>query len=550
MRTDIVRMYKDIHAWVGIVSGLALFIAFYAGALTMFEQPIQRWASAPADLAEPVPLESVPALIAATRAAHPESARSYRIHVETGPENPARLSWDVGGDREHGPDAVYGTALDAAGALETARLNASPVGEFIDVLHQQVGLPFDHEISMPIMGAVSLLYAIALVSGLIIIIPSLVKDMFALRLGKNLKRMWLDVHNALGIFSLPFHIVMALSAVVFAFHDQFYDAQNVVVYQGELEAQWSQDGNAPEPFDPQAQPLTPAEIVTRAATQAPGFTVTTLEYRAGPDGRLGGRMMGYDPRWGMRGPTYGLVGFDVYTGEITDAAYLPGHQSGWAALVTSFFALHFGNYGGEPVRWGYFLFGLAGAFLFYSGNLLWIETRRKRLTKRHGVRAQSRSAHILGALTVGVALGSIAGISTTLVAAKWMAGHVENLAMAHSWIYYLVFLASIGWAFRRGAGQGGADLLWLCAFTTLLIPVTSLIALLPFNGGLWTWSGPVLLLDGVAAIGAGLFAVLARLTRQRALKGPRDSVWSAHVHEAERAAACPPAAGGEAPAPD
>jgi len=550
MRTDIVRMYKDIHSWVGIVCGLALFIAFYAGALTMFEQPIQRWASAPSELTAPVPLDEVPALITATRAAHPETARGYRIHVETGPENPARLSWDVGGDREHGPDAVYGTALDATGALETVRLNVSPVGELIDVLHQQVGLPFAHEISMPIMGAVSLLYAIALVSGVIIIIPGLVKDMFALRPGRNLKRMWLDVHNALGIFSLPFHIVMALSAVVFAFHDQFYEAQDVVVYQGEIEAQWSQGRVAPEPFDPQARPLPPAGIVARLAAQAPGFTVTTLEYRAGPDGRLAGRVIGYDPRWGMRGPTYGLAGFDAYTGEIIDAAYLPGHQSGWEALVTGFFALHFGNYGGEPVRWGYFVFGLAGAFLFYSGNLLWIETRRKRLTKRHGEQPQSRSAHILGALTVGVALGSIAGISTTLVAAKWMAGHVDNLALAHRWIYYSVFLAAIGWAFRRGAGPGGADLLWLCALTTLLIPVTSLIGLLPVVDAVWCWSGPVLLLDGVALAGAAVFALLARRTRQRALHGPRDSIWSAHVRTAGAAAARQPDTGGGAPAAD
>lgn len=36
MRTDIVKTYKDVHSWVGIIAGLALFIAFYAGAITMF----------------------------------------------------------------------------------------------------------------------------------------------------------------------------------------------------------------------------------------------------------------------------------------------------------------------------------------------------------------------------------------------------------------------------------------------------------------------------------------------------------------------------------
>src|SRR3546814_4664147 len=64
-------------------------------------------------------------------------------------------------------------------------------------------------------------------SGVICLLPSLVKDLFALRFGKNLKRMWLDLHNVLGIFSLPFHIVMALTAVVFAFHDQRSEERRV-----------------------------------------------------------------------------------------------------------------------------------------------------------------------------------------------------------------------------------------------------------------------------------------------------------------------------------
>jgi len=76
------------------------------------------------------------------------------------------------------------------------------------------------------MGAISLLYMVAIVSGLVVLLPSLVSDLFALPVtAKNVKRMWLDVHNVLGLFNLPFHIIMALTAIVFAFHDQFYDAQ-------------------------------------------------------------------------------------------------------------------------------------------------------------------------------------------------------------------------------------------------------------------------------------------------------------------------------------
>src|SRR3546814_17413733 len=91
MRTDIVRTYKDIHSWVGIISGLALFIAFYAGAITMFEEPLHRWASAPSELSPPPSLERTTELVAKVLTAYPEARQSYRVHFETGPAQPARV---------------------------------------------------------------------------------------------------------------------------------------------------------------------------------------------------------------------------------------------------------------------------------------------------------------------------------------------------------------------------------------------------------------------------------------------------------------------------
>lgn len=47
MRTEIIRIYKTVHTWTGIVTGLALFIAFYAGAITMFKEPLAHWIAPP-----------------------------------------------------------------------------------------------------------------------------------------------------------------------------------------------------------------------------------------------------------------------------------------------------------------------------------------------------------------------------------------------------------------------------------------------------------------------------------------------------------------------
>src|SRR5690606_24649992 len=249
VRTDIVRMYKEIHGWVGIISGLALFIALYAGAITMFEEPLQRWASPPSQLAAPVALERAPELVDAVLAEHPEAAKSYDIHVATGPEQPARMSWTVrGGGDDHGsvPHTYY-AALAPDGSVQVEEKGPSPVAQFVDVLHQHVGLPFPPEVSRVIMGLVSLLYAIAIVSGVIVLLPSLVSDLFAMRVGKNVKRMWLDLHNVLGILSLPFHLIMALTAVVFAFHDQFYGLQGATFARGMNDSPPVEAAAPPEP---------------------------------------------------------------------------------------------------------------------------------------------------------------------------------------------------------------------------------------------------------------------------------------------------------------
>ena len=46
VRGDVLKMYKTLHTWVGISSGMLLFIGFFAGALTMFEEPVQQWSEA------------------------------------------------------------------------------------------------------------------------------------------------------------------------------------------------------------------------------------------------------------------------------------------------------------------------------------------------------------------------------------------------------------------------------------------------------------------------------------------------------------------------
>lgn len=533
MRADVIRLYKTVHTWTGIVAGMALFIAFYAGALTVFKEPIARWVAPPAAGAASVALDDVPALIARTIAAHPAAAQSFQIHLKEAEHVPARMGWTErapgGDDHDRSSDRHYVATLQADGAPLIAESNQSRVAEFIDVLHRVVGLPFDNDPSRWVMGVICALYTVALVSGVIVLLPTLVKDFFALRLGRNLKRMWLDAHNVVGIVSLPFHIIMALTAAVFAFHDGIFSVQDKVLHQGQLSALWGgapAKGPAPPPRAIAAL-LPPAELLARTQAISPRLRPFALDYRGITTARAQVRVWVRNDTTFQRTMEGGFVVMDPYTGQVRSTDYLPGHQNGSNATIASFFSLHFATFGGTPVQWMYFLLGLGGAFLFYSGNLLWIESRRKADRGRGEAVEQKRSTVLMAAATVGVCLGCVIGVSASLVAGKWLHGRTTDLGAWHMGIYYAGFFAALAWSFWRGAARAAPTLLWSAAVATAAIPLTSLIGWSMPASGLWAHgSGASIGVDGVALAGALGLGGIARVTARRVRDGRTDSVWS------------------------
>nr|WP_298796623.1 PepSY-associated TM helix domain-containing protein [uncultured Acetobacter sp.] len=546
IRADLVQLYRDVHSWVGILAGLFLFVAFYAGAVTMFEEPLQSWASAPVALPPPVSLEQTPELLQKAFAAHPEARDDYTIAVAPADALRGRLTWDgSGGQVHHGPTQSMAAGLDAQGNLVVVPKTPSEAAHFVDVLHQQIGLPLPHETAMVLMGAVALLYAVALVSGVIAYLPALVKTLFAVRLGQSVRKRWLDLHNLLGLFSLPFHLVMAISSVVFAFHGQIFAVEHML-FPGSAAGQHGGQHGGPhggghggehgghgEAHDAnaaashgggdhavasQAAPhselagvapptLAPTDIIGIMARQAPGFVPEVLNYMQLGHGKDVVRVFGHDARYPTRGPTGGFVVLNAHTGAVQSGEYMPGHQPAKFAIVTTFFALHFGSFGGAPVRWGYVVLGLAGAFVFYTGNQLWIVSRRRR-ERQSGLVLETRGTKLLAALTSGCTTGCVAGISAVFCAVPLLP--FGGTYSAVSAVYYSVFCVFVVAAFCL-PGQRGIRLLLAAAGA-----VTACVPLMLCLHGAHLLRTPEGL--GVAAMAAllsvFLFASAAKHTRQ------------------------------------
>ena len=440
--SHLLKTHLPLHTWCGVVSALFLIVCFLAGALTLFLDDLNRWAAPPPPSVMPAPDARQQAQLLDYMAAHPEITTTFTLHLRTTADAPAPLSWERDGEQ-------FWATRDANGQWRRFSAPLPALGEVLDDLHRTAGIP--GAVGGYTMGVVAVLYALALISGTVLLLPRLKRQLFALRPEGGRRRAWLDLHNLLGLTALPFHLVIAITTAVFVFYAPLEQAMRALSPAADTDVAEAAG---------QGELLPPATLLACAQAFAPALQAERMVFDALDDRAealvvvLGGTATG-----GRR--LY--VALNPYGGALR---YRNSGGSFYHAASDAFAALHFGNYGGYPLRWLYFVLALAGAVLFYTGNLLWLGKR---------ARGERRDVRLLAALTVGTSCGTICGMATMLLTARFqplLPLAAETLAHAS---YYLPFLAANAYALRRGAG---ATAVLLCISIVLLcaIPATTGLA--------------------------------------------------------------------------
>lgn len=517
MKASTIRTFTTVHTWTGLLAGFALFIAFYAGALTMFHEEIDAWAMPKAEMARADTMDRAHVMLADIVAKHPAAAEQIGVtYPADHPSHEVAAYWME-------KDGSWKTqALDDSVARDSED-HEHGLADFIYELHYDLGIPV---VGIYLMGIVSVIYGLALLTGLLIHLPNLVRELFSLRPGHNLKRLWQDAHNVIGILSLPFHIIFAVTGALLCLTLVMLFAFNTVAFDGKLMSAFERMTSAlPETKDRggTAVMLSPAELGARArqaalAAGAANFDPDYMRYV-----HYGHQGAAAEVR-GTSGKTlgeYGMVSLDAADGHVL-AMQLTGARDANHATYSAIFGLHFGSFGSLSLRWLYFLLGLAGAFLFYSGNLLYIETRRKRRQAEQPMKVRA-----MATATVGVCIGACFAISVTFLAnllgPLWGASATAIVQP----VCFTAFAAAVAWTFWRRPAKAAVELLWATAFVS--VAVGALDATIHGDRLLRTLSEgrfAVLGVDLVAiAMGVG-FAWLGIATRRRAVEGDPCSVWS------------------------
>jgi uncharacterized iron-regulated membrane protein len=514
MKASTIRTYQTVHTWTGLLAGFALFVAFYAGALTVFHDDIAAWQNPPWRSAADAGV-STDGLIERLLARHPDARDDFGIILPTDSSHAGYAYWVDKGE----------TRFATASQVEAPRSEAAEneLADFVYALHDSLGLPV---VGLYLMGIVSVLYGLALVSGILIHLPQLIGDFFAMRVGRNLKRLWQDAHNAIGVISLPFHVIFAVTGALFCLFTITLAALNTVAFDGKLFdafAKATETTPAVTASGVPASMLSTQALIDHARAEALASGVTSFE----PDylhfAHYGDRNAVAEVRGRSQHTlgTYGTVALSAHDGRVL-ANHVGDRLSANGISYAALFGLHFGSFGGRTVQWLYFVLGLAGAFLFYSGNLLWIESRRKR---RH--LDQPRRTLVMARATIGVCIGTCLGISGAF-AATWVAVRLGiDAGLPQRVACYGLFLGACAYACVRPIARATVELLWATAALTTLMAVLDLAcnaAAMLQDATPLAWRVLGVDLAGIA-LGIG-FACFARAAARRARAGDANSVWA------------------------
>lgn len=492
---------SDLHTWAGLLAGWILYAMFLTGTVSYFkdetsqwmrpEQPHQQNLPDPAQVAQRVTttLGSIAAGSPQWSFGLPDERTSVIDSFWRAPP------------KANGKRAFEEASFDpATGERSSARKTLG--GEFFYRFHFQFYY-------MPVLwgrwlaGVCAMFMLVAIVSG-VITHKKIFTDFFTFRWGKG-QRSWLDAHNALSVFGLPFHAMITYTGLVTLMAMYMpWGAQTAFKTPAERQAMMSQLSAFIQPGKPSGQKaaLAPVDAMVREAEARwgrdkvgrvtitnPGDSTARVAVSRGEAQRV------------SMSPQYLL--FDGVSGKLIDVKDSVG---GAAETRGVLYALHLGRFSDLQLRWLYFIVSLAGTAMVGTGLVMWTVKRRQKLP-------DPARPYFGFRLVERLNIASIAGLSVAMTSFLWgnrlLPVGIAARDEAEINVFFTVWAATLLYAVMRPAKRAWIELLWLAAALLALLPVLNALTTdRPFwrsvAQGDWVFAGFDLMMLAFALLHAAL----------------------------------------------
>ena len=425
MKAQNIRKLFTLHSWFGLATAWVLFVISFSGVVAVFAKgELAVWSQPERFLSYDIDGKRAEIMMEEYRAKVPEP---YRHNVHIYPPSRSRHGQFVilyeahDGDDVFDKEAVWAFHFDPVSYQLVDSINASTADyygqydttmpSFLAGFHADLHL--GNPIGLMITGAVGLLLLVSVVTGFFVH-RQLIQQAFTMRWWRSIDICWRDFHKVMGVWGLAFNFLIGFTGAFLGLAAvALLPAAALVKFQGDTDKLIATFVEYPEPVLSNNYKVTPLDsILTDVKSRIgdgdvysitilqPGDVNTDVYVEVGGGPGVVRQMMKYN------------AGDEMLQKSFSRSGDLEASSTPVLDLMSP---LHFGQFGGLPVKLLWALLGLSSALLPLSGMLIWLYKRKSKNTSSGSINLLTDGYNTNLRLTFGVCIGLIYGTLATFI---------------------------------------------------------------------------------------------------------------------------------------
>jgi len=355
------------HRWTSLICTLFLLMLCITGLPLVFGDEIDGWLNPThyADLPKDTPMANLDGMVKVAQTRYPKQLVTFIFVDDDEPQVLVNMAptWNPVDPLRHSMqfDSRTGKLLN-----DEPPFSQQPrgfMGTMLD-LHSGLFIDLPGELFLGLMGV---LFVISIISGVVLYGPFMKKlDFGTIRGDKSRRLKWLDLHNLLGIATAVWLLVVGATGVMNELSTPLFGLWQVT----DVKAMLSKYHGKPPVDQTKLSSIQAAFDTTRKTL--PGMQVMSLVYPGEAFGSPYHYLIWTKGNTPLTSQLFSPVLVDAKTGKLAAVVKMPVYLR---ALELSR-PLHFGNYGGTPLKIIWVLFDLVAIIVLISGVYLWVVRRK------------------------------------------------------------------------------------------------------------------------------------------------------------------------------
>ncbi len=369
MKRSTVKSWYQIHKWSSIVSTLFLLMLCVTGLPLIFHDEIETLGEGSAEPAGPPSARSGLPLDRIVARALRDSQGGVPLFVGFSQDS-AIITVTTGPTPDAPGEAMRLFSYDRSTGESVGEIREEGVMHFLLELHTDMFLGLPGMLFLGVMGG---LFVLAIISGLVLYAPFMRRLRFgALRTSRSKRVGRLDQHNLLGVVTLGWALVVGLTGVINAFADPLTDswregelASLVAAHKGEARLDPADYGSIDK-------------AMAAAMAAQPALSPQFIGFPGGAWSSSRHYAIFFQGNTPLTSHVLTPALVDAQSGKLAEIREMPLLNQ---ALMLSK-PLHFGDYGGLPLKLIWAAMTLATIWVLVTGLQLWLGRKSANVDRR------------------------------------------------------------------------------------------------------------------------------------------------------------------------